>query len=77
MRKKDRAFFVLAALHHDFDFLARLELDVALRVSDFGDGHQAFRFEAYVHHDVGRSDLDDGAFEDIVFTGRRLGFESV
>src|SRR5262249_22479857 len=77
MRKKDRAFFVLTALHHHFNFLAGLELDVALGVSDFSDRHQAFGLEADVYDDVGGSNLDDGAFEDIVFTRRRLGFEGV
>ena len=77
MREKDCAFFILAALHHDLDFLARLKLDVAFGVGYFGDGHQAFGLEADVHHDMGGSDLNDGAFKDIVFTGRRLCFQGV
>src|SRR5579859_6108501 len=77
VRQQHGAFFVLAALHHDFNFLARLELHVAAGVSDFSDGHQAFGFEADIDYDMGGSDLDDGAFEDIVFTGRRLSFKGV
>src|SRR5215472_2563227 len=77
MRKQNGAFFVLAALDHDFNFLARLELDVAGGVGDFSDRHQAFGLESDVDNNVGWGDLDDGAFEDIVFTWRRLSFKGV
>src|SRR5262249_5111253 len=77
MREQHGTFFVLAALDHDFNFLARLELDVAGGIGHFRDRHQAFRLEADIDNNMGWGDLDDGAFEDIVFTGRRLSFKGV
>ena len=77
MREKDSAFLILAPLHHDFNFIAGLELDIAFSVSHFGNGNQSFGFKANVYNDVGCSDLHDAAFENIVFTGRRFGFKGV
>src|SRR5262249_13869994 len=77
MREQNGAFFVLAALDHDFNFLARLELDVAGSIGHFRDRYQAFRLEADIDNNMGWGDLDDGAFEDIVFTWRRLSFKGV
>ena len=77
MGKQDGAFLVLTPLDHDFNFVTRLKLHLSFGVCDLGNGHQAFRLEADVHHHVGGRDLYNGAFEDIVLAGRRFGFQSV
>ena len=53
VREKDSAFLILAPLHHDFNFIAGLELDIAFSVSDFGNGNQSFGFKANIYNDVG------------------------
>src|SRR5258708_22934444 len=77
MREQHRAFFIPAMLHHDGDFVAGLEFNVAVRVGDFGNRHQALGLESDVHNNVRGRDFDHAAFEHVVFTGRRFGFQGI
>src|SRR5579862_7897791 len=77
MGEKDSAFLVFTPLDHDFNFVAGLKFDLSLGADDLGNGNQALRLEANIHNNMRGCDFYDGAFEDIVFTGRRLGFQGV
>ena len=67
------ALLGLALLDHDVDFLAGLDLYVALVVLDLGNRNQSLGLEADVNHDVGGGDLQDRALDDAVFMGGLLG----
>ena len=55
-----------AAIHHDRDFVAGLELDRAGVVLHLGDRYHAFGLGAEIDHDMGRGDLDHGALNEAV-----------
>src|SRR5882724_2486586 len=55
-----------AAVDHDRDFVAGLELDCAGVILHFGDGDHAFGLGAEIDDHVSGSDLDDGAFDEAI-----------
>src|ERR1700728_2351996 len=74
VREVDITVFGLTLLAHDIDLVAGLELELALMVENFGNGHHAFGLRAVIDDDMGRGQLDDAAFDDVIFANRFFGF---
>ena len=74
VREVDVALFGFALLAHDVDFVAGLELGLALVIENFGERHHAFGLRAVIDDDVGRGQLNDAAFDDVVFANSFFGF---
>jgi hypothetical protein len=74
VRKIDVAFLCLALLAHHFDFVAGLNLRLALVIEHLGQRQHAFRLRADVDNHMGRSQLQHCAFDDAIFSNRLLAF---
>ena len=66
MGEVDVPFLGFTFVAHYIDFVTRLELGLAFVIQHFSQRQHAFGLRADVHDDVGRSKLQDGAFENIV-----------
>ena len=69
MGEVDVPLFCLALLPHDVDFVAGLDLGLAFVVENLGQRQHAFGLRADINHDVGGSELQHRAFEDVVLAG--------
>src|SRR5580658_2510332 len=74
VREVDVAFLGLALLAHHIDFVAGLELGLALVIEHFRQRQHAFRLGTDIDDHVGRGELQHRAFNDAVFTDRFFGF---
>src|SRR5579871_1716431 len=74
VREADVAFFGLALDAHDVDFIAGLELGIALMVEDLRERQHAFRLGADIDHDMGTGQLQHRALDDAIFTHGLFGF---
>ena len=69
MGEIDVAFLGLPLIAHHIDFIAGLNLRLALMVKHFGQGQHALGLGANVNDDVSGSELQHSAFEDVVLAG--------
>src|ERR1700733_215476 len=74
VRKADVPLLGFALIAHDIDFVARLELWLALVVENFRKREHAFRFCPDVYYYVRCRQLQHGAFDHAIFADRLLGF---
>ena len=74
VREVDVALFGFALVAHHVDFVAGLELRLALVIEHFRERHHAFGLRADIDDHVGAGQLQHGAFDDVVFADRFLGF---
>ena len=73
VRKVDVALFRLALVAHDVDFVAGLELRLALVIEHFRQRQHAFRLGADIHDHMSAGQLQNRALDDAVFTDRFFG----
>ena len=73
VREVDVAFFGLSLVAHDVNFVAGLELGLALVVEHFGQRQHAFRLGADIDDDVRRRQLEHRALDDAVFADGLFG----
>src|SRR5574341_982126 len=66
-RKLDIPFGVFELLDVNINFIARIDRDL-IAVFEFGDRHDAFRFETHINDDNLIGDLDDASFDDLTLT---------
>ena len=73
VRQPDVSLLGFALIAHDIDFVAGLELWLALVVQNFREREHAFRLCADVDYHVRAGELQHRAFDDAVFADRFFG----
>ena len=74
VREVDVALFGLALVAHHVDFVAGLELGLALVIENFGQRQHAFRLGADIDDHVRRGQLQHRALDHAIFTDGLFGF---
>src|ERR1700677_1973215 len=73
MREVDIALFRLALLAHHVDLVPGLELGIALVIENLGNRRHAFGLRSDIDDDVGRGELHDRSFYDVIVANRFFG----